>query len=106
MKFNNHLLNYANEAELGDLAAAGLSADYVFRETQRALNGVQGKCKILPGIEIGIGSRKATPQETYDATFAAFKAGAQGIILSRKYSEMMLANLEAAGRAVRDALKG
>jgi hypothetical protein len=106
MKFNNHLLNYANEAELGDLAAAGLSADYVFRETQRALNGVQGKCKILPGIEIGIGSRKATPQETYDATLAAFKAGAQGIILSRKYSEMMLANLEAAGRAVSDALKG
>jgi hypothetical protein len=105
MKFNNHLLNYANEADLGNLAAAGLSADYVYRETQRALNGVQGKCKILPGIEIGIGSRKATPQETYDATFAAFKAGAQGIILSRKYSEMMLANLEAAGRAVRDALK-
>lgn len=105
MKFNNHLLNYANEAELNNLAAAGLSADYVYRETQRALNGVQNQCRILPGIEIGIGSRKATPQETYDATFAAFKAGAHGIILSRKYSEMMLANLEAAGRAVRDALK-
>lgn len=105
MKFNNHLLNYASEAELNNLAASGLSADYVYRETQRALNGVQNECKILPGIEIGIGSRKATPQETYDATSAAFKAGAHGIILSRKYSEMMLANLEAAGRAVRDALK-
>lgn len=106
MKFNNHLLNYANEANLGELAAAGLSADYVFRETQRALAGVQGKCNIFPGIEIGIGSRNATPDETYAATMAAFKAGAQGIILSRKYSEMKLANLAAAGRAVRDAAKG
>ncbi len=105
MKFNNHLLNYANEADLKDLSAAGLSADYVYRETQRALAGVQGKCHILPGIEIGIGDRKATPEETYDATFAAFKAGADGIILSRKYSEMMLANLAGAGRAVRDAQK-
>lgn len=30
------------------------------------------------------------------------RAGAGGIILSRKYSEMQLANLSAAGRAVRD----
>jgi hypothetical protein len=105
MKFNNHLLNYANEANLDDLAAAGLSSDYVFRETQRALAGVQGKCNIFPGIEIGIGSRNASPDETYSATMAAFKAGAQGIILSRKYSEMQLANLAAAGRAVRDAAK-
>lgn len=105
MRFNNHLLNYANEADLEDLSAAGLSSDYVYRETQRALAGVQGKCRIFPGIEIGIGDRKATPEETYDATFAAFKAGADGIILSRKYSEMMLANLEGAGRAVRDAQK-
>lgn len=106
MRFNNHLLNYGNEADLDDLAAKGLSADYVFRETQRALAGVQGKCNIFPGIEIGIGSRVASPDETYAATLAAFKAGAQGIILSRKYSEMQLANLSAAGRAVRDALKG
>lgn len=105
MRFNNYLLNYGNEADLKDLAASGLSSDYVFRETQRALAGVQGKCHILPGVEIGIGSRKASPEETYDATLAALNAGAQGIILSRKYSEMMLANLAAAGRAVRDALK-
>ncbi len=105
LRFNNHLVNYANEADLNDLASAGLSSDYVYRETQRALAGVDGKCKILPGIEIGIGSRNATPDETYAATLAAFKAGAHGIILSRKYSEMQLANLAAAGRAVRDAVK-
>ncbi len=107
LRFNNRLLNYGNEAPLEDLPTAGLSPDYVFRETRRALAGVQGKCKVLPGIDIGIPtgkeSRKASPDDTYAAVAAALKAGAHGLILSRKYSEMRLANLAAAGRAVRDA---
>ena len=72
--------------------------------------GVQGKCRILPGIDIdiptGSDSRKASPEDTYAATLAALKAGAQGVILSRKYSEMRLANLEGAGRAVRETGQG
>ena len=92
------------------LAAAGLSSDYISRETQRALRGVEGKCRILPGIDIGIptgkNSRKASPRDTYAAVAAAFAAGADGVILSRKYSEMRLANLDAAGQAARDAGKG
>jgi hypothetical protein len=110
LRFNNHLLNYGDEAKLDELAAAGLSPDYVRRETQRALEGVQGKSWILPGIDIGIptgrNSRQASPEDTYEATLAALKAGAHGVILSRKYSEMRLANLEAAGRAAREAQKG
>jgi len=110
LRFNNHLLNYENEAGLDALATAGLSPDYVARETRRALEGVQGKCKILPGIDIGIptgrNSRKASPEDTRAATIAALKAGADGLIFSRKYSEMRLANLEAAGRAVRDFAQG
>ncbi len=106
MRFNNHLLNYGEEAKLDELAKAGLSPDYVARETRRALDGVHGKCRILPGIDIGIptgrNSRKASPEDTYAATLAALKAGAQGVILSRKYSEMQLANLAGAGRAVRE----
>ncbi len=106
-RFNDYLLNYTDEKELDELATAGLSPDYVFRETKRALQGVQGKCKILPGIDIGIptgkNSRKASPEDTYAATAAALRAGADGVILSRKYSEMRLANLSAAGRAVREA---
>ena len=92
LRFNNHLLNYGDEAGLDELATAGLSPDYVFRETQRALAGVQGKCRVLPGIDIGIptgkNSRKASPEDTYAAVAAALKAGADGVILSRKYSEM------------------
>jgi len=106
LRFNNHLLNYENEAGLNDLATAGLSADYVARETRRAVDGVQGKCRILPGIDIGIptsrNSRKASGEDTYAATKAALTSGADGIIFSRKYSEMQLENLAAAGRAVRE----
>ncbi|MBI2929194.1 MAG: hypothetical protein HYY24_26315 [Verrucomicrobia bacterium] len=109
LQFNNHLLNYGNEAGLDELPAAGLSADYVARETKRAIEGVQGKCKILPGIDIGIptgkDSRKASPEDTYAATAAALRAGADGLILSRKYSEMRLANLSAAGRAAKEVLR-
>ena len=110
LRFNNHLLNYGDEAKLDQLAAAGLTPDYVFRETRRALAGVQGQCKVLPGIDIGIptgkNSRQASAEDTYAAVTAALKAGADGLILSRKYSEMQLANLAAAGRAGRDAAKG
>jgi len=66
------------------------------------------KCRILTGIDIGIptgkGSRKASPEDTYAAVSAALKAGADGLVLSRKYSEMRLANLSAAGRVVREHL--
>jgi hypothetical protein len=106
LRFNNHLLNYGDEAGLNDLARAGLSPDYVARETHRAIAGVKGKCKILPGIDIDIptgrNSRKASPEDTYQAVAAGLKAGADGVILSRKYSEMRLANLSAAGKAARD----
>ena len=78
LRFNNHLLGYGDEAPLDDLATVGLSPDYVFRETKRALAGVHGKCKVLPGIDIGIptgkNSRKASPDDTY----AAVAAAAQG----------------------------
>jgi hypothetical protein len=106
LRFNNHLLNYGDEAGMDGLAQAGLSADYVFRETQRAIAGVRGKCKILPGLDIdlptGTNSRKALPEDTYAATAAGLKAGADGVLYSRKYSEMRLANLAAAGKAVRE----
>jgi hypothetical protein len=109
LRFNNHLLGYGDEASLKELPGAGLSPDYVARETKRALEGVGGKCRILPGIDIGIPtgreSRKASPEDTYTAVAAALKAGADGVVLSRKYSEMRLDNLAAAGRAVRDCLQ-
>src|SRR5262249_808095 len=108
LRFNNHLLGYGEEASLAALPGAGLSPDYVARETRRALDGVGGKCRILPGIDIGIprgrGSCKASPEDTHAAVAAALQAGADGVILSRKYSQMRLDNLAAAGRAVRESV--
>jgi hypothetical protein len=102
--FFDHLLNYSGEKNHAELSKFGLSADYVARETRRALEDVQGKCKIYPGIDIDIptdaGQKKTAPEDVLAATKAALNAGAEGIIFSRKYSEMRLANLAAGGKAV------
>jgi hypothetical protein len=105
--FFNHLLNYGDEKSHAELPMAGLSADYVYRETKRALDGVKGTgCKIYPGIDIDIptdaSQKKTTPADVYASTKAALTAGAEGLIFSRKYSEMRLANLAAGGRAVKE----
>ncbi|HTF29393.1 MAG TPA: hypothetical protein VK625_11160, partial [Flavitalea sp.] len=75
MKMNNHLLNYDNEAAMDDLPKAGLSPEYVRRETERAKQGVKGKSLIFPGIDVNIptgkNSRKASTDDTYAATLAA-----------------------------------
>ena len=109
LHLNNEWLNYPNEAPLDKLSAVGLSADYVFRETKRALDAVAGtKCKIYPGIDIdiptGAHEKKTLPDDVHASTSAGLKAGADGILFSRKYSEMKLANLSAGGKAVRESI--
>jgi hypothetical protein len=105
--FFNHVLNYGDEKAHADLPTAGLNADYVARETKRALDDVKGQCRIYPGIDIDVptdaGQKKTMPQDVHDATLAALRAGADGVIFSRKYSEMRLANLSAGGAAVRES---
>jgi hypothetical protein len=93
------------EAPLAELPHRGLSAEYVARETRRALTGVGGdKVKIWPGIDIdiptGADEKKTTPEDVRAAVRAALDAGANGVLLSRKYSEMRLAKLRAAGEAL------
>ena len=111
LRFHYGILNYA-EKPLAELPAAGLSAEYVYRETLRAKEGAAGKAAIYPGIDIDIptgqNEKKTTPADVREAVKAAFRAGADGIILSRKYSEMRLANLAGAGEGLREAgvLKG
>jgi len=106
LDFEYSVMNY-KERGIEEIAYTGLSSDYVFRETKRALDGVSGKAtQIWPGIDIDIPTAdnhsKSTPQGTKDAVLAAFRAGAPGVLLSRKYSEMKLANLSGAGAAVRE----
>jgi hypothetical protein len=106
LRLHYGFLDY-DERPLKDLPAGGLSADYVFRETRRARDDVAGRAAIYPGIDIDIptgeGQKRTAPGDVREAVKAAFRAGADGVILSRKYSEMRLANLSAAGEGLREA---
>jgi len=66
---------------------------------------VSGAVKIWSGIDIDIPTgrdeKKTEPWDVREAVLAALRGDADGVILSRKYSEMRLANLRAAGEALR-----
>lgn len=106
LDFNYRVLN-CRERSYEQIPYTGLSSDYVLREAQRSMEGAAGtNTQIWPGIDIDIptgkNQSKSTPQGSKDAVLAAFEAGCHGVILSRKYSEMKLANLGGAGDAVRE----
>lgn len=106
LEFNYAVMDL-KERSYDQIPYTGLSPDYVYRETRRALEGVAGtETQIWPGIDIGIPTEpnhsKTTPQAVKEAVHAAFRAGAPGVLLSRKYSEMRLADLSGAGDAVRE----
>ena len=89
-----------------ELPKSGLSADYVARETRRAIAGVNKQIKIYPGIDIDVPDKatdkRTKPDDVRQAVRAAFGAGADGVVLSREYVEMWLANLSAAGETLRE----
>jgi hypothetical protein len=91
------------EPKVGELAAKGFSSDYVYRETKRSVASAAGKTKIYSGIGFDVpGSAPDGLETIYEATLKAFEAGAGGIVVSRDYQEMRVANLKAVGRAVRE----
>jgi len=98
-----HMLDY-KEADYNHVAAAGLSADYVQRETQRMVDDMPKTVEVWPGIDIdvpvGRGSSHCTPESVKAAVKGAFNGGASGVILSRNYVEMNPANLAGAGAAL------
>jgi hypothetical protein len=106
LAFYYKIMDY-KEAPYHDLSTAGLSSDYVYRETKRAIAGVNNEIPVYPGIDIDVptnaGEKQTTPGDVREAVKAAFSAGAQGVVLSRKYSEMKLANLSGAGESLRQA---
>ncbi len=100
------IMGYGTEASFDMLSVTGLSSDYVARETQRAAAGVRGEIPIYSGIDIDIptekNEKKTQPSDVKAAVKAALTSGASGVILSRKYSEMRLVNLAAAGEALKE----
>jgi len=94
------------EPKLNELAEKGFSSDYVFRETRHSVTSANGRTRIYTGIGFDVpGSPPDDPETIYQATRKAFEAGASGIVVSREYEEMHVANLKAVGRAVRELNK-
>ncbi|HEV2133586.1 MAG TPA: hypothetical protein VGR47_04935 [Terracidiphilus sp.] len=108
LEFYYKIMNY-QEAPFDKLATAGLSPEYVACETKRAVEGVAGEVQIYPGIDIDVPTlinsdapiKHTAPADVRASIKAAFDAGANGVILSREYAEMQLANLSAAGDELR-----
>lgn len=100
------LLHLEGEPNLAELPTAGLSASYVGKETARAIADVENAIPIYPGIDIDIptalNEKRTQPSDVKAAVLAAFRAGAPGVVLSRKYAEMRLTNLAGAGEALRE----
>jgi hypothetical protein len=110
VQFYYKIMGY-QEAPFEQLAATGLSADWVARETKRALQDVAGEAKIYPGIDIDVpplgaadvaAEKHTKPDDVKNSLHAAFGAGADGVVLSREYAEMWLANLSAAGDTLKE----
>ncbi|MGH9351222.1 MAG: hypothetical protein ACRD2G_03540 [Terriglobia bacterium] len=94
------------EVPYDKLRIAGLSADYVARETRRAIADTGGKIRIYPSVDIdvptGPNQKKTSPDDVRQAVRAAFGAGANGVVLARDYNEMWLDHLAAAGETLRE----
>jgi hypothetical protein len=102
------------EPDLSKLAD-GLSPEYVYRETKRAVDGAAGRAAVYSGIGLDIPKGggwgtdvwQSDADEVYRVVRRAFDAGAAGIVASREYEEITTASLRVVGRAVRDvAAKG
>ena len=114
LQYHYRLLNY-EEAPYKDLRQAGLYRSFVYRESQRAMEGARGtNVRILPGLEIDIPLLRAdlgkaagpaarcTRAGVREIVRQAFRADVPGVILSREYTEMQPENLSGVGDAIRE----
>jgi hypothetical protein len=107
LEFEYRIMNL-RERGYDEIAYTGLSPDYVYRETKRTVEDVKGtKTQIWPGLDVDIANvdlqySRSSPPVVNECTKACFRGGGTGLVISRKYSEMKLANLAAVGDALRE----
>jgi hypothetical protein len=108
-------LDAAKEPALEAMLQGSFSPDYVFRETKRCVDGVQGKARVYPGIGFDIPFHRpdapprvhpSDPAVLREAVKQTFRAGADGLIICREYQEMKIANLRAIGQALQELPHG
>jgi hypothetical protein len=107
LEFEYRVMNLRERGYV-ELPYTGLSADYVYRETKRAVDDVSGtKTEIWPGLDVDIANvdlqfSRSSPPVVKESTKACFRGGGKGLVISRKYSEMRLPNLAAVGDGLRE----
>lgn len=104
-------MGYSKETqiELNDLERVGMGPEYVYDETKRCVEGVNGKSQIIAGIGIdvpwhapgGMQPNPSDPERLRRSVYKAMEAGANGLLASRDYDEMRHSSLRAFGQAVR-----
>ena len=112
LQFHYGVLDYRGSG-YPSVRQTGLGADFVYQESRRAV-AQAGSAPIYAGIDIDIpiedpdlqagsadGGARSTREGICAAVREAFRAGVDGIVMSRKYSEMRLDSLSGVG----DALK-
>ena len=106
LEMHYRILGLQGEATLDKLPTSGLSGESVGVETRRAITDVDGAIPIYTGIDIdiptGLNEKRTQPSDVKAATLAALKAGADGVVLSRKYAEMKLTNIAGAKEALQE----
>ena len=107
LEFEYRIMGYRGRSYT-ELPYVGLDPSYVYNETKRCVAGVEGtKTEIWPGLDVDISNMNVeyshtAPPGIRACTKACFEAGGKGLVISRKYSEMRLANLAAVGEALRE----
>ncbi len=112
LEFHYRVLDYTGAPYPG-VRQIGLSPDYVYRESKRAMNQARSG-PFYAGIDVDIpvegddlqagsdGGSQSTREGVRAAVRGAFRAGVDGIVISRKYSEMRLDTLSGVGDAVKE----
>ncbi len=115
VEFHYRVLGFSDVPH-GRLRDSAFGGQYVFREARRVLESVSpADTPVYAGIDIDIpiqaeDLRKQSPVPRQKSTRAsvresveqALRAGVQGLVISRKYSEMRLDSLSGVGDAVRE----
>lgn len=113
LRFHYHVLGYSG-APYERLRQGPIGGDYVYRESKRSVESVRSDgTPVWVGIDVDIpiqsgdlGGQKSrtvgqsTRAGVREAVRQAFRAGAHGIVISRKYSEMRLDSLSGVGDAI------
>jgi hypothetical protein len=115
LQFHYRVLGYSG-VPYETLRRGPIGEDYVYRESKRSVEGAASVgTPVWAGIDVDIPIQsedldkqksstvgQSTRASVREAARQALRAGVQGIVISRKYSEMRLDSLSGIGDAIRE----